>query len=77
MGFSGGLGFEPGWASNAARISSASAGFGFRISSGGRVTVMSVNRGIPLVMGQPDHPVSQQIFYLADAFVKTRQLQPA
>ena len=38
---------------------------------------MSVNRGIPLVMGRPDHPVSQQIFFLADAFVKTRQLQPA
>jgi pilus assembly protein CpaE len=50
---------------------------GFRISSGGRVTVMSVNRGIPLVIGQPDHPVSQQIFFLADAFVKTRQLQTA
>ncbi len=49
----------------------------YRISSGGRVAVMSVNRGIPIVLDKADHPLSQQIFIMADAFVKSRQPQLA
>jgi pilus assembly protein CpaE len=49
----------------------------FRISSGGRVAVMSVNRGNPLVLEKPDHPYALQIFSIADAFVKSGQTQPA
>ena len=50
---------------------------GFRLASGGRITVMSVNRGIPLVLDKPDHPLAQQITSMADAFVKAAQPQAA
>jgi pilus assembly protein CpaE len=41
----------------------------FSLSSGGRPVVLSINRGVPLVMEQPKHPISQQIMHMADYFV--------
>lgn len=38
----------------------------YRVVSGGRPVVLSVNRGVPLVVEQPDHPFSQQILKMAD-----------
>lgn len=42
----------------------------FSLVSGGREVVQSVNRGTPLVLGQPNHPFSQQIFQIADRIIK-------
>jgi pilus assembly protein CpaE len=42
----------------------------FRLDSGGRQVARSVNHGVPLVVEQPDHPVAQQIFRLAQQLVK-------
>jgi pilus assembly protein CpaE len=42
----------------------------FRLDSGGRQVARSVNHGVPLVIEQPDHPVAQQIFRLAQQLVK-------
>jgi pilus assembly protein CpaE len=41
-----------------------------RVMSGGRAVVTSVNRGIPLVVEQPQHAFSQQVMRIAD-LVKT------
>jgi pilus assembly protein CpaE len=42
----------------------------FRIISGGRPVVLSVNRGVPLVIEQPDHPFSVQIMRIADHYIQ-------
>jgi pilus assembly protein CpaE len=41
----------------------------FSLSSGGRPVVLSINRGVPLIMEQPKHPISQQIMHMADYFL--------
>lgn len=41
----------------------------FNLSSGGRPVVLSINRGVPLIMEQPKHPISQQIMHMADYFL--------
>ncbi|MDQ7028466.1 MAG: hypothetical protein Q9O62_01150 [Ardenticatenia bacterium] len=38
----------------------------FQVISGGRTVVFSVNRGIPLVMENPSHPFSKQMFAIAE-----------
>lgn len=38
----------------------------FRMVSGGRTVVLSVNRGVPLIMEKPNHPLSKQIWGMAD-----------
>ncbi len=42
----------------------------FRLISGGRAVVMSVNRGVPLVVEQPDHPFAMQIYRIADHYIE-------
>lgn len=37
-----------------------------RLNSGGRPVVLSVNRGVPLVLEQPQHPFSQQMARIAE-----------
>ncbi|MBA3533037.1 MAG: response regulator [Ardenticatenales bacterium] len=41
----------------------------FRVMSGGRPVVMSVNRGVPLVIEEPEHPFSTQILQIADFYI--------
>lgn len=41
----------------------------FRIVSGGRPAVLSVNRGVPLMIEQPDHPIARQVMRMADGIV--------
>jgi len=41
----------------------------FRVGSGGRPVVLSVNRGTPMVLVQPNHPFSQQIYPIADFII--------
>ncbi|RJP51833.1 MAG: response regulator [Anaerolineaceae bacterium] len=43
---------------------------GFSIMSGGRAVVLSVNRGTPMILDQPNHPFSKQIQQLANALIK-------
>jgi MinD-like ATPase involved in chromosome partitioning or flagellar assembly len=38
----------------------------FRINSGGNLVARSANRGVPLIVEHPTHPVSQQIIQIAD-----------
>lgn len=38
----------------------------FRMISGGRTVVLSVNRGVPLIMEKPNHPLSKQFWGMAD-----------
>lgn len=38
----------------------------FRIISAGRSVSMSINRGVPLVAEQPNHPLSRQLFRIAE-----------
>jgi pilus assembly protein CpaE len=42
----------------------------FRITSGGRAVVVSANRGVPLILEQPNHPVSQQINKIGEYLVQ-------
>ncbi len=49
----------------------------FSLSSGGRPVVLSINRGVPLVMEQPKHPISQQIMHMADYFVLQSSPRPS
>lgn len=42
----------------------------FRVASGGRPVVLNVNRGTPILLKQPDHPVSRQIIKIAEFFVQ-------
>lgn len=42
----------------------------FRITSGGRAVVVSANRGVPLIMEQPNHPVAQQISRIGEYLVQ-------
>jgi pilus assembly protein CpaE len=42
----------------------------FRMMSGGRTVVLSVNRGVPLMMEKPNHPLSKQISGMADYLSK-------
>lgn len=37
-----------------------------RLMSGGRAVVLSVNRGTPMVLDQPQHPFSQQVLHVMD-----------
>ncbi len=37
-----------------------------RLMSGGRPVVMSVNRGVPILMEQPQHPFAQQVTRIAE-----------
>jgi len=48
----------------------------FRMISAGRPLVFSVNRGIPLIIDQPDHPFSQQIFRMAEYLIARPRPQP-
>lgn len=41
---------------------------GFRIASGGRAVVLSVNRGNPILLDSPRHEVARQITQIADFF---------
>lgn len=43
----------------------------FQVGSGGNAVVLSVNRGVPLVVEQPNHPFSLQVTQMADYFLKT------
>lgn len=45
----------------------------FRLISGGRPVVMSVNRGVPLVIEQPDHPFCMQINRMAEYYIQRAQ----
>lgn len=47
----------------------------FRITSGGRSVVVSANRGVPLILDQPNHPVSQQIGRIGE-YLAQRLPQP-
>lgn len=50
----------------------------FQIASGGNAVVVSVNRGVPLVIDQPNHPFSVQVNSIADHILRTLPtLQPA
>ena len=40
----------------------------FKVVSGGRPVVQSVNKGTPLVIQQPSHPFSQQVSRIAEYF---------
>lgn len=42
----------------------------YQIISGGRPVVLSVNRGVPLMLTQIDHPIAQQIVRMADQINK-------
>ncbi len=42
----------------------------FRMISGGRTVVQSVNRGVPLMIDKPNHPLSKQILNVADFVIK-------
>jgi pilus assembly protein CpaE len=42
----------------------------FRMVSGGRTVVLSVNRGVPLMMEKPNHPLSKQIWGMAEFLAK-------
>jgi pilus assembly protein CpaE len=42
----------------------------FRIVSGGRPVVMSVNRGVPLTIEKPDHPLAREIAHIAAHLIK-------
>ncbi len=42
----------------------------FSIVSGGRPVVLSVNHGQPLTLVKSDHPVSKEIFRIADWLIK-------
>jgi pilus assembly protein CpaE len=43
----------------------------FQIASGGNAVVVSVNRGVPLMIEHPNHPFSLQVLQVADYLVKT------
>lgn len=49
----------------------------FRLISGGRPVVMSVNQGVPLVIEQPDHPFCMQVYRIADYYLERAQSGPA
>ncbi len=42
----------------------------FRMMSGGRTVVQSVNRGVPLMIEKPNHPFSKQILSVADFVIR-------
>ncbi len=42
----------------------------FHIGSGGNAISVSVNRGVPLVIEQPNHPFSLQVMQIADTLIK-------
>lgn len=42
----------------------------FRIGSAGNTISVSVNRGVPLVIDQPNHPFSLQVMQMADMLIK-------
>ncbi len=43
----------------------------FQIASGGNAVVVSVNRGVPLMIEHPNHPFSLQVQQVADYLIKT------
>ncbi len=47
----------------------------FHIGSGGRSIVVSVNRGIPLALEQPNHPFSLQVAQMADYLIQRLPLE--
>lgn len=49
----------------------------FRVISGGRPVVLSVNRGVPLIVEQPDHPFSAQIMRIADYYIERARSGPS
>lgn len=44
----------------------------FRLPSGGRAVALSVNRGAPLVLNQPNHPFAKKITHLAACLIGSR-----
>jgi pilus assembly protein CpaE len=40
----------------------------FRLSGGGSAVALSINRGVPLVLEQPSHPLSREIMGMAEYF---------
>ncbi len=49
----------------------------FQVGSGGNAVVVSVNRGIPLVIEQPNHPFSVQVTHIANQLLQTLPLVEA
>ncbi len=47
----------------------------FQIASGGNAVVVSVNRGVPLVIEHPNHPFSLQVLQVADYLIKNTPVQ--
>ncbi len=45
----------------------------FQLPSGGRTVVFSVNRGVPLILDNPNHPFSQQIAAIAEKLMTIPQ----
>jgi pilus assembly protein CpaE len=43
----------------------------FHIGSGGRAIVVSVNRGVPLILEQPNHPFSLQVKQIAEFLTRS------
>jgi pilus assembly protein CpaE len=43
----------------------------FHIGSGGRAVVISINRGVPLIIEQPNHPFALQVRQIADHLIRT------
>ncbi len=48
----------------------------FRLASGGRAVALSINRGVPILIGSPNHALSQQIRRIASALVPAPALKP-
>jgi pilus assembly protein CpaE len=46
----------------------------FEVRSDGRALLQSANRGIPLVLHQPHHPISLELFKIADSFLRLPQV---
>lgn len=49
----------------------------FQVGSGGNAVVVSVNRGVPLVIEQPNHPFSIQVTQIANHLLQTLPLVEA
>ncbi len=47
----------------------------FQIASGGNAVVVSVNRGVPLMIEHPNHPFSLQVLQVADYLAKSLPIQ--
>lgn len=46
----------------------------FRLPTGGRPVALSLNRGVPLVLDRPDHPLAQTVVKMAEDILKAPSL---